>query len=745
MRKGYPSKLTKANLLFIGMLLMSAASFSQNPLTPAQGFNVFTQNGATLVTNESEGPVAIGGDLTLRGDYRVSTNYTGTFTVNGVKVTLVVGGKVIYQSGNGLTVNQNGYVKIGDAQVSKTWYTDQNNAYSPIRITPGTDYNGSPRINLQANAQQLGVSAANNPVTQSDLIDFTAAFATMKASSLSIAACTDNANLTNANGNPIAHTNLPNQVKINLATGINTLNVTAADLANIQDFVYNNQPDANHVLIFNINAPGTFDWKVWNSGGIGFNNSPYVLYNFYNTTTLNIAGNGSVEGTVFAPFADVIKTANQANIEGQLIAQSFLHSGGEMHYGVFNANVAGCAVSCNLSVSGSAKNISCYNSANGTIVLSPTGATGSVSYIWSDNSTEKDRSELAPGTYSVVATDENGCKASADFTITQPDALAVTGVTINNAMVNATAGSIDITVTGGTNPYTYLWNDNATTEDRTALTQGKYTVVVTDENKCTTSEDFNITDPVCNIALTHVETSTTCFAGNDGAIDITVTGANGNVSYLWNDSVTTEDRSNIYANYYSVTATDAAGCSITSETIHVHRPSKVNGTYKVTKPTAGKNCDAIVILTGSGGRAPYRYQWQDGFKGATRKNLCPGIYYAGIIDKNGCIDTLRIMVPKTVVSAAMATTLSAGNSLSVTVSPNPLKGVGTVNINSITTGKAVLNVYSAATGSKVLSVNVDLLKGSNTSKLDLSKLAQGVYELQLVTGESTAHVKLLVE
>lgn len=319
---------------------------AQSPTAAALGFNVFLQKGATLINNETEGPVAMGGDLTLAGSYQVATNYPGTYTVNNAKVGLLVGGKIVYQSGNGLQVNQNTYVKIGDSTGSYVWYKDQNNAYSPIRITPGANYNGSPKISLQANAQQLGVSATVNPVFQKGLIDFEAAFAQMKNKAIALSLCTDNCILTNANGiTLLSHLNLPTQVKVNLLSGINTLNITGADLNAVQNFTYNNAPDATHILIVNVNASGTFNWNVFNSGGIGLTNCPFILYNFYNCTTLNIQGSGAVQGTVFAPYADIVKTSNQANIEGQVIAQSYYQNGGENHYAVFSPITAlGCAI-----------------------------------------------------------------------------------------------------------------------------------------------------------------------------------------------------------------------------------------------------------------------------------------------------------------------------------------------------------------------------------------------------------------
>ena len=330
-------------LLLAFCFLANIQLFAQSPTEPALGFNVFTERDATLVTNETDGPVAIGGDLSVSGNYQVSTNYTGNFTVGNTPVTLLVGGKVNYNSGT-LQVNQNGYVKIGQPNNSVVWYFDQNNAASPIRITPSSNYNASSKIMMQVNANQLNVGLNNNPVFQSGIIDFADAFNKMKNTSLSLSDCASNATLTNPNGNPIPNTNLPNQVKINLQDGINILNVTIQDLNQVSVFTYNQQPSASKILLINVNGQGIINWNVWNQAGVGFQQCPYIIYNFYNATELNIVGNSTVEGTVFAPFADIIKTANQSNIEGQVIGKSFVHAGGEVHYAKFLPSLPGCAV-----------------------------------------------------------------------------------------------------------------------------------------------------------------------------------------------------------------------------------------------------------------------------------------------------------------------------------------------------------------------------------------------------------------
>src|SRR5207253_124143 len=124
-------------------------------------------------------------------------------------------------------------------------------------------------------------------------------------------------------------------------------------------------------------------------------------------------------------------------------------------------------------------------------------------------------------------------------------------------------GSIDVTTTGGTPPYHYLWNDGATTEDRSHLSAGTYTVTVTDNNGCPAQQTFTVHEPQCNLNMSAEVINVSCHGNADGSIDVSVSGAQGNVTYLWNDGATTQDRSGLAAGTYTVTATDAGNCTAT--------------------------------------------------------------------------------------------------------------------------------------------------------------------------------------
>lgn len=495
---------------------------NDSPTSAALGFNVFTLDGLELSTNETEGAVATGGDLTISGNYQITTNDAGSFEVNNVPVGLVVEGKVNYNSGNALQINQNTYVKIGESNGAVVWYQDQNSAFAPIRITNNSNYNSNPRIALQANANQLGVSSTNNPVFESNVIDFASAFQTLKANSVNLSTNTNNADLTNPNGQSISNTNLPNQVKINLHDGVNYLNVSGSDLNNVSVFTYNNKPNSSKVLVINVDASGTFNWNVWNQAGVGQQDAPYIIYNFYNTTTLNIEGNSTIEGTILAPNADIIKTVNQSNIEGQVIADSFLHAGGEVHSANFTPTIGSCSVNngvaptAEFSVNDAAQCLmgNSFEFLNNSNTGNNVQTGNPISYVWDfdDNTTSTFMNPTkvyeTAGTYTVTleATNTFGSDTYSIDVIVKEDL----DITLSTTSVDNSNGGVtkNFTVDNATNFVSYSWSlldqnktliENLTSTNATAsviiYSAGLYyiEVSVVAVNGCAKTQQFPVT------------------------------------------------------------------------------------------------------------------------------------------------------------------------------------------------------------------------------------------------------------
>src|SRR5262249_22638103 len=170
---------------------------------------------------------------------------------------------------------------------------------------------------------------------------------------------------------------------------------------------------------------------------------------------------------------------------------------------------------------------------------------------------------LAAGSYSVTVTDAHGCTATTGATITQPDQLTASQTHNNVKCFNGSDGSIDVTVTGGTTPYSFKWGDGPTTADRSGLGAGSYSVTVTDANGCTATTGATITQPTQLVASqTHVDVA--CNGNATGSIDVTVTGGTTPYSFKWADGPTSEDRTGLTAGGYSVTVTDAHGCTATT-------------------------------------------------------------------------------------------------------------------------------------------------------------------------------------
>jgi len=223
----------------------------------------------------------------------------------------------------------------------------------------------------------------------------------------------------------------------------------------------------------------------------------------------------------------------------------------------------------------SSSNVTCFGSANGSINITTSG-TGPLSYSWSNGSsvvsTNEDLSGLTPDSYTVTVTDANSCTATASVTITEPTALSASITGTNVGCNGASTGSADLIVSGGTpgSGYTYSWSDGtsavATTEDLINVAAGSYTVTVTDANSCTTTASVTITQPSALIIAT-TATDVSCTGNLDGTLDATVSGGTTPYTFSWTNGASIEDQTGVGEGSYTLTVTDANGCSVNSTVI----------------------------------------------------------------------------------------------------------------------------------------------------------------------------------
>ena len=281
--------------------------------------------------------------------------------------------------------------------------------------------------------------------------------------------------------------------------------------------------------------------------------------------------------------------------------------------------------------------------------------------------------ELLADTYTVTVTDANGISKSINITITEPAAILNIDTVVlsshngfNISCNGAADGSIEITVSGGTIGYTYVWEGpssfSAITPNISALAPGDYTITVTDDNGCAVEETYSIIEPDV-LGLTGDLSDYNGFgvSGNglsDGSIDITVTGGAIPYSYSWTSTDGTipggqeieEDLSTLNAGTYTVLITDANGCTI-ADTWEITEPDELLISEEIASHVDvlcfGENTGVIEVVVDQGSVAPYEYTITDSsgntLEQVTNQNtvsyvfdeLLADRYTVTVIDANG--------------------------------------------------------------------------------------------------------------
>jgi uncharacterized repeat protein (TIGR01451 family) len=159
-----------------------------------------------------------------------------------------------------------------------------------------------------------------------------------------------------------------------------------------------------------------------------------------------------------------------------------------------------------LALSATTTNNLCFGETSGAVNLTVSGGTSPYSYAWSTGTITEDLSGLAIGTYVVTVTDANACTSTLSRTITQPALLDVTASLVETNCSPGNNGSIDITPSGGTPGYTYLWSNAATTQDISGLSAGNYSVTITDLNGCQKIATYEIESACIGVAKSLVST-----------------------------------------------------------------------------------------------------------------------------------------------------------------------------------------------------------------------------------------------
>lgn len=317
--------------------------------------------------------------------------------------------------------------------------------------------------------------------------------------------------------------------------------------------------------------------------------------------------------------------------------------------------------------------LTCFGANDGTVGITVNGPNGPYSFSFDGGATTTTATDtgLAPGSHTITVFNVLGCDSTLTYDIISPPLLVLNAAGQQDVSCAAgNNGQAQVTATGGTPSYQFSWDTTPAQSGSgaTGLAAGTYTATVTDQNGCTATLPLTITEPLpLEVNLSAVPPS--CFGLNNGAVSATVSGGTGNYGYLWGGGQTSTTVYSIVAGNYSVTVTDANGCTIADQITVTQPPQLVAAISPDTLVCPGTQLPLSV--NASGGTGTYAYNWiPSGQTTATATMLIQADqeFSCTVTDNNGCsvaLDvsvTVETMDPDDISASASPTAICLGDS-----------------------------------------------------------------------------------
>lgn len=370
----------------------------------------------------------------------------------------------------------------------------------------------------------------------------------------------------------------------------------------------------------------------------------------------------------------------------------------------------------------------CAGDFTGEIDLTVAPALIGATFAWTGPngylSDQEDLTGLESGTYDVTVTTANFCILSDTYVVTQPDSILVT-LDITNSACGMGIGAVSATVTGGQVALDYQYSyytlpDNTPVGD-TGLDGGLYGYTITDDNNCSVSGSFAISDEIGT--LTADIQGVTCVGAADGAIDITVTGLTGNLTIIWSGpngfTSNQEDISSLEPGFYTVSITDENGC-VLGDTYEIVDGAGIAISAILSHVSCFGFGDGAIDMSFVGGNGLIDILWNgpDGYTAMTEDitGLDPGVYGVTVSDADGCQgnESYEILEPDTIAVQAIITPVLCNGD-----------ATGAIDI-TITGGTGQILISWTGPG------------GFTSSFEDLSGLDAGIYSLSLADDNGCA-------
>ena len=295
---------------------------------------------------------------------------------------------------------------------------------------------------------------------------------------------------------------------------------------------------------------------------------------------------------------------------------------------------------------------------NGIAGVIATSGLTPFTYFWTPTAIASDTiTGLVPGWHNVVITDSVGCTHEDS---TQVAALPVMAGSIlsqvDNLCYGTSVGSVTVTVSGGTAPFSYLWTNGDTTDTADSLAAGSVSVTITDSSGCTEVVTAVISE---TMQLTSIVTSlnASCSGANDGSANLVIAGGTAPHIISWSNGDTGLTADSLGVGYIVFTIVDSNSCNL-QDSVFISQPAPLVAAVNVISTVScfgGSNGVASVNLP-VGGTPPYTYSWSNGDTGGLADSLSAGTIALIITDSNSCTLNLSSVITQPV--SALSATLS---------------------------------------------------------------------------------------
>ncbi|MDR1667614.1 MAG: gliding motility-associated C-terminal domain-containing protein [Bacteroidales bacterium] len=302
------------------------------------------------------------------------------------------------------------------------------------------------------------------------------------------------------------------------------------------------------------------------------------------------------------------------------------------------------------------QDVTCYGASDGAVSLSPSGGIPGYRYLWQtpdfgiyiSHPTRQNQTDMPPGTYWLVITDTSECVKAITLEIREPDEIKANITAEDPTCTPGNDGFITLQPTGGAPDYSYSWSTGSTGRDITGLSEGDYTVTITDSNNCTATDSARINTPgnlmvEAEVVSNYNGYQVACYGGRSGKINLKI--PNGRMpytcQYILDGNMMDLDPQHAVAGNYQIQVTDQFNCSGVA-TVLLAQPSKMQLTAVVAEPSCADYDNGSIRTAVTGGVGPYTYYWSGtGADTPVAEQLQAGQYAMTVIDGNQCeIDTL---------------------------------------------------------------------------------------------------------